>query len=198
MVRQDRATCEGRQRMVRPGSNSARFHRQRVDVQRPHTSSRSAGFRTSRSGGAATAARPGARFRLSEEALDEERLECVEVGIGDLPDRRERRATREDASRSKEALLFEPQQVEALGDRVAERALPFGRGRAGLQSAAAAAARALKDLRQREQIDAGSGERERQVRPAPEHPSGLNGKRAALRLLISPLGVRAAVGHGQA
>jgi hypothetical protein len=32
----------------------------------------------------------------------------------------------EDASRSKEALLFEPQQVEALGDRVAERALPFG------------------------------------------------------------------------
>jgi hypothetical protein len=34
----------------------------------------------SQSGGTATAARPGARFRLSEEALVEERLECVEVG----------------------------------------------------------------------------------------------------------------------
>jgi hypothetical protein len=47
-------------------------------------------------------------------------------GIDDLPDCRERRPTCEDASRSKEALLVEPQQVEALGDRVAERALPFG------------------------------------------------------------------------
>jgi hypothetical protein len=43
--------------------------------------------------------RPGARFRLSEEALVEERLGCVEVGIGDLPDRRERRATRESTAR---------------------------------------------------------------------------------------------------
>src|SRR2546425_4066755 len=59
----------------------------------------------------------------SQKALLDERLQSIEIGIGDLLSRLERAAAAEDRKPTKEALLVTRQQLVAPFDRRAQRAL---------------------------------------------------------------------------
>ena len=67
---------------------------------------------------------PVALVREAQQALLDERLQRVEVGVRDLLGRVERAAPDEDGERSEDALLLFGEEVVAPGDRRPERLLP--------------------------------------------------------------------------
>ena len=84
---------------------------------------------------------------MAEEALLDERLERVEVGLAHLLGRLERAAAGEDGEAGEEALLFWREQVVRPVDRRAQGALALGEVARAAASGAEAAARADRAAR---------------------------------------------------
>src|SRR5919201_6567359 len=100
---------------------------------------------------------PKAFVGVAEEALVDERLEEVEVGVGDFFGRFERAATREDGEPGEELPLFRREEVVAPLDRRSECLLP----RVGVTSSleqVEAPGESFEDLGRREHARAGGGE----------------------------------------
>ena len=125
------------------------------------------------------AARPAA-----QEALVDERLQLVEVGVADGLGRLEREAAGEDGEPAEQALLLLVEQVVAPLDRRPQRALPLGRVAARRRSGAASARsrRSSSSGRQQPRPRGGELDRERQpVEPAADLAHDLDRPRAGCR-----------------
>ncbi len=107
---------------------------------------------------------PVALVRETEQALLDERLQRVEVGVRDILGGFEGAAAGEDGERSNEALLFLGKEVVAPGDRRPQRLLACI-GVPASPEQIESLGETLEDLRRRKRFCAGSGEldRERQV-----------------------------------
>src|SRR6266542_1330207 len=108
---------------------------------------------------------PEALVRVAEETLVDQRLERVEIRLGDLLRRFERAAAREDGKPREQALFSGRQQLVAPLDRSGESALALGQVSGSAGQERQALLEALQDLRGGECLNARGRqfERERQV-----------------------------------